>query len=774
MNAVFAKILEMSLYGSIAILVVLLFRLIFKKLPKRILILFWLVVAFRLICPFNLALPTSVLNAGRPWGGTSEAAESVTLEKHSGAAGLDKGADSIVLENDTAVSNGAISDGKQIVDPEAADARSGKTAKTKDAGTSAFDEEKETLSKSEATVFHIFAIVWIAVVAGLVVLFTVRYILFYSKARWNSRAYDGRYFTTNIETPFVIGFIRPKIFIPVHLDDDEKEYILNHEWTHIKNKDGITKLFSYFVLCVHWFNPLVWLSFVLLCADIEMRVDEETTLSFDLEMVKEYCRSLVEHARFEKRGSFLQQTAFSGLGFGGMETKMRIRNLLKNRKHSKSMMLIAVIVTFSVVLLMSSRSYGTSVETFLEKAGRPLASEKTEPGEESMPSSETASSETLATVNAPDPATTSSPESEMTSETPSESTFPSTSETTDYLMAECAQGYIDIIDSYGRDNDNIRYYLPHIDDDYYPELVISDYTNSYETWEYVLSVYTFKNGQLYTVIESSHVNEKEDWFYCYCPYSNAICSYMVPPGSDENSTPQYFIYRFWMMDLSGEQDGTSIPYDKNAPSWVLTGYETARQTIDHLEIGNIPIDALYERHPFRMLRDPDEDPTDVTDFADLTDFTDTDPYETPSETMPERYQPTRMTIDDYSRYDGTYVAPNGMTTFTFRFEGDQWISISWSFFAGAELREVTLPIEDNICIFYDENAIDRNYNGAIDDDEYILRKGTVELLDDGIKVTLEDITREEFVWDLNVIGMFYRNEYISAQTQYYTFDDRTA
>ena len=140
------------------------------------------------------------------------------------------------------------------------------------------------------------------------------------------------------------------------MDDDEREYVLNHEWTHIKNKDGLTKLISYIILCIHWFNPFVWLAFFMLCADIEMRVDEETTSNFSLSMVKEYCLSLVRHAADDNKGAFMQSTAFSGLSFGGMETKMRIKNLLDKKINSQAVQIAAIAVTMVFAVLVSAAS----------------------------------------------------------------------------------------------------------------------------------------------------------------------------------------------------------------------------------------------------------------------------------------------------------------------------------------------------------------------------------------------------------------------------------
>ena len=507
MNAIFAKILEMSLYGSIAILAVLLFRLIFRNCPKRVLIVFWIAVAIRLVIPFNFTSPTSLLSVERLFSG-KDGTEKVEVVDEDEQEGLD------LVDTDTA----ALSDTDRSDLPKGeksgADSKAGTKAERAEVSN---HSESGPLTGNAALTIRILSDIWLLVMAGLVILFTVRYLIFYSKARWNSRSYDGKYFTTSIETPFVIGFISPKIFIPIHFNDDEREYILNHEWTHIKNKDGVIKLFSYFVLCLHWFNPLVWLAFILLCADIEMRVDEETTELFDVDMIKEYCLSLVRHAELDRRGSFLQNTAFSGLGFGGMETKLRIKNLLKSKQMSKVMMILSICLTFSVVFLVSARSNGSMIEDYLERAGQ---------REEVVEEAEPEVSETTEV--------TTEPTTEATT-TPSETTEPS--ETTRKGRYSCYEdAYLDIIESLGGEgNENVKYALVNIGWDEIPELVISKpykessdvsvYTEEQMRNMFVLTVYTFRTDRTYSVIDSAISDYGSDMFYCYEPYNENICYY---------------------------------------------------------------------------------------------------------------------------------------------------------------------------------------------------------------------------------------------------------
>ena len=470
MGEVFSRVLEMSLYGSIAILAVLMFRLIFKKCPKKILIVFWIVVAARLLCPVNFNSPTSVLNIGKLFPSKPETTVTEAYEP-----------DTMVQTAPVEVSVPAAT-GEAVLTDEDAVSPVANDAAVKDSGT------------KHVSFNFVASIIWMAVAGGFIIFSVIRYAVFYSKAKWSSRSYDGRYYMANdIDSPFVVGIFSPKIFFPFHMDDDEREYVLNHEWIHIKNKDSLIKLIGYFILCIHWFNPLVWLAFVMLCADIEMRVDEETTSNFDVSMIKEYCKSLVRHASDDKGGAFMQSTAFSGLGFGGMETKMRITNLLKKQETSLGFRIIALVSTIPVVILVSASSLDHKDQWFERK---------------------------------PD----------LTNGSANESQEESSVETTGDAAVTAALGdlsddgyvrcYVDIINKFEAEEEELAIYtysLYYVDSDPVPELVVKRLFSRQSNDASDVYLYSYKNGQVYTVLDN----------YCYEGYHNEFrnCYYYLP-GAD--------------------------------------------------------------------------------------------------------------------------------------------------------------------------------------------------------------------------------------------------
>ena len=146
----------------------------------------------------------------------------------------------------------------------------------------------------------------------------------------------------NIKSPFVLGIFHARIYLPVGLDENAREYILLHEQTHIKRCDHIIKLIAYFILCLHWFNPLAWVAFLLMSIDMEMSCDERVLKEIGGETKKDYSMSLLSLAT-ERR--FVQG---SPLAFGEGDVKQRIKNVLNFRKPSRIIVVTAVVLAFAL------------------------------------------------------------------------------------------------------------------------------------------------------------------------------------------------------------------------------------------------------------------------------------------------------------------------------------------------------------------------------------------------------------------------------------------
>ena len=158
------------------------------------------------------------------------------------------------------------------------------------------------------------------------------------------------YETETLKTPFVSGVFSPKIYLPAHLSDQEREYVILHEQAHIRRYDHIVKFAAYFILCLHWFNPLAWLAFLLMNVDMEMSCDERVLkgLGGGAEIKKNYSSALLSLATDRCI------IGRSSLAFNDGDVSSRVKNILNLKKQPyiafvMSMMLVAALsVGFSV------------------------------------------------------------------------------------------------------------------------------------------------------------------------------------------------------------------------------------------------------------------------------------------------------------------------------------------------------------------------------------------------------------------------------------------
>lgn len=148
-----------------------------------------------------------------------------------------------------------------------------------------------------------------------------------------------------IKEPFVMGILKPRIYIPFHLKEAEREYILLHEKYHIKRKDHIVKIAAVVLLGVHWFNPLVWFSYFMMCKDMEMSCDEWVIEQLGKEKKQIYGYSLLDFAVDKKKWSF------GTLAFGENAVKERVKNILKYRSPGKLVSVLSVIVCILAMFL---------------------------------------------------------------------------------------------------------------------------------------------------------------------------------------------------------------------------------------------------------------------------------------------------------------------------------------------------------------------------------------------------------------------------------------
>ena len=314
MEKIFLSVLNMSLTASFVIAAIMLTRLLLKKAPKIISYALWAVAGFRLVCPFTLESMFSLL----PFK-AAPLPPDITMQ------------DAPRIDSGIAVIDNAISAVLPAATP--------------------------TASVNPLQIWlAVGSFIWILGIAVMLIYSFVSIIILKHRLCWAEHVEDNLYEADNLKTPFVIGLFKPKIYIPAGLSDEERRYIVLHEQTHIRRFDHIVKIFAYLVLCLHWFNPLVWAAFILMGADMEMSCDERVMKELGSDIKNAYSLSLVRVAAGHKilNGS--------PLAFGEGSMKERIKNVLKFKKPSR-LILIASIGLAAVITVGLTVNRITDVDT---------------------------------------------------------------------------------------------------------------------------------------------------------------------------------------------------------------------------------------------------------------------------------------------------------------------------------------------------------------------------------------------------------------------------
>lgn len=310
LTTIFSKVLDMSIVGGLVIACVLFARLFFKSAPKVFSYALWSVALFRLLCPVifeaNFSLmptqlaPEQVMAATNQPTDTSPATIPTTL-----------GDTNIAVHTDTLLSETPTN-----------------------SGTLPF------LTLDLGTLQHYFSYVWPVGIALFVLYSLISLLLLRRKLSGAVHLRDNIYQTDAISSPFVIGLLTPKIYLPLGLSPQEQSYILLHEQSHIAHGDHIIKLFSFVALCLHWFNPLVWIAFFLSNSDMEMACDERVIGRLGTAVKQEYSACLLSLAT----GKHCVNS--TPLAFGEGDTKGRILHVLN---YKKPVFWVSCVVLFAVL-----------------------------------------------------------------------------------------------------------------------------------------------------------------------------------------------------------------------------------------------------------------------------------------------------------------------------------------------------------------------------------------------------------------------------------------
>ncbi len=312
LDTIFLQIFDMTKVASLVILIVLLARLCLKRAPKVISYALWAVVLFRLLCPVSIEAPISLIPQTEP-----------TIQNYD-------------LLNEPVTPLAAIDAAQQAV----GDVLNGGIGVQHVYTTNYLEDgTRHIISTDWNTVWILFTkFLWLGGMAVLLIYSTVSLIRLKQKLIGAILLRDNIYLADHIDSPFVMGLIRPKIYLPSSLSEKERDYIILHEQHHILRGDHIVKLLSFAALCLHCFNPLVWIAFILSGKDMEMSCDEAVIRKLGGDIRADYTASLISLATGRRI------IAGTPLAFGEGNTEGRIRNIAGWKKPAVWVIVVAVIV----------------------------------------------------------------------------------------------------------------------------------------------------------------------------------------------------------------------------------------------------------------------------------------------------------------------------------------------------------------------------------------------------------------------------------------------
>lgn len=396
LEKVFLQFLETGLAISGVIVLVLILRQFLRKAPGIICYVLWIAVFIRLACPVELVSPVGVMpsvtfySGGMKVKGTSQKTFTWNRQKERNETGetiLEGMKGSLPEEDDEngidAGQSAVMENGQQETDQSGTESLSSagekNSPKEKDvAGSNLPSGESSIVQDTGRNMLLSFlSVVWILGIAGMLLYGGYQWIKLQrllTDARRSEKLEETAdaqsqkeiYLSEKINVPFVFGLFRPRIYLPADLSGDSLPYIILHEKTHIRHRDYLVKYAAYLVLCLYWFQPLVWLAFFLLEKDMEFVCDESVVGALGGKR-KEYSRVLLQMASSYER---LQKKQRIPVAFSEKNTRSRIQNILWYRRPGKAILALLLLFAGGVVLCLFTNGEGTTKKESVNRSGQ--------------------------------------------------------------------------------------------------------------------------------------------------------------------------------------------------------------------------------------------------------------------------------------------------------------------------------------------------------------------------------------------------------------------
>ena len=328
MTEFFLNVVNMSISASWLVCAVLLLRLLLKKAPKWINVLLWGIVAVRLICPFSFESVLSLIPSS----------QTINPEIALNAPVIDSGV--TIIDN---VINPIIGEATISLQPE------------KDVNLFQF-------------IMPYLAGVWLVGIATLLIYTLISFLRLKRKIGTAVLLRDNIYQSEAVVSPFVLGIIKPKIYLPFNMNGQDMEHVIAHEQAHLRRKDHLWKPLGFLILTLHWFNPMVWLGYILLCRDIELACDEKVVKELNNEQRADYSEALLS-CSVNRR-----MIAACPLAFGEVGVKDRIKSVLNYKKPAFWIIVVAIVVSITVAVCFLTNPVNTSIYNSSYETGKCLYS----------------------------------------------------------------------------------------------------------------------------------------------------------------------------------------------------------------------------------------------------------------------------------------------------------------------------------------------------------------------------------------------------------------
>lgn len=373
MEQIIAKLLELSISASYLIAVIIILRLILRKAPRSVFCFMWALAGLRLAVPFSFESIFSLI----PKTQSKTAIQSIAT-----------------VQADRVITNSAI--------------------------------QPESIG-----IFEIGFYIWIAGFLVMLIYMLTSYLLLKRQVRESAKLRDNIWICDQLKSPFVVGIIRPRIYIPSAMNEKDIEYVLAHESSHLKRLDNIWKPLGFVLLSIYWFNPLCWIAYWLFTKDIELACDERVIKDYNISDKKAYSTTLLEYSI----GGHIASAC--PLAFGGSDIKQRIKRIVSYKK--PAVWVIVISITACVVTAVCFMTEPISAAENKEDVTQTAAEVATA----IAPTTEAETTEAPATEPTTEPIT------EQATEPPTEEvTEPESSDEQYYEQNDYSESYDNYDDSY--------------------------------------------------------------------------------------------------------------------------------------------------------------------------------------------------------------------------------------------------------------------------------------------------------------------------------------